>query len=407
MSSSKYKRSVVNVFKLLFVWFLSILLGIMFLLSLQYLKAEIFYKEKNQPFSGDHFYNPYKDYSPVTLKANFHAHSVSWYHLTYGSQYPDEIFKEYKNHGYDIISISNYQKITKDLTSPNYINVYEHGYNFRKSHQLVINSDKVTYIDFSLFQNYHTKQQVINKLKSRGGLVALAHPELRKGYKEEEMKYLKGYDFIEVFNRYKISSGIWDAALTSGYPAWILADDDCHDIDDPRLIFDNWNRICSGGSTKEEILSALKRGCSYGVRNLNHVETNFLDSCVVVGDELRVYFRSKADTILFISDNGVVRKGVNNEAFSTYKIPKSDSYVRVEAKSKGELIYLNPVIRYNGYQINQNSGLPPVNTKLTLLLRIFIIFLTISIFVLMLVLNGRLVKSAPALKSVLRFKNGF
>jgi hypothetical protein len=407
MLSSKNKGSVVCIFKKIFVWFLNFLLVLMLLFTLQYYKAKIFYKEKNLPFSGDYFYNPYKDYSPVTLKANFHAHSVTWHHLAKGSQTPEEIYKEYKDNGYDIISIANYQKITKDLTSPNYINVYEHGYNFRKSHQLVINSERVTYFDFSLFQNYNTKQQVINKLKSRGGLIALAHPELMKGYKEEEMKYLKGYDFIEVFNRYKISEKIWDAALTSGYPAWILSDDDCHDIDDPNFIFDNWNRISSVGNTKEEILSALKRGCSYGVRNLNHAETNFLDSCVLKGDELRVFFRSKADTILFISDNGAIRKGVYNEAYATYKISKSDSYVRVEAKSNNELIYLNPVIRYNGYQLNKNSGLPPVNKKLTFLLRSFLVILTISIFILIRFLNGRFVKSAPALKSVLPSEGGF
>ncbi len=281
MPASVYSKSLIRILKKLLIFSLSLILGLVFLFSIQYYKIEIFIKEKNTPFSGDHFYNPYKDFSQNTLRANFHAHSNAWFHMTDGTHKPDEIYEHYKNNGYDIISISDYQKITTDKYSQNYIPVYEHGYNYRKSHQLVINNREVNYSDFSIFLNYHTRQQVINMLRSPDGLVALAHPNLRHGYRVEDMKYLKGYDFIEVFNRYNTASKLWDAALTSGYPAWIFANDDCHDINRPDLTFNNWIRISSSGQTREEILSALKSGCFYGVRNLNHVETNFLDSCII------------------------------------------------------------------------------------------------------------------------------
>jgi hypothetical protein len=379
-------------------------LGLIFVFTLQYLKIEIFFKEKNTPFSGDYFYNPYKDFSQSTLKANFHAHSKPGRNSINNPNETDKVYEHYKNNGYDIISLSDYQKISEDRTSPNYIPVYEHGYNLRKSHQLVINSQKVSFFDFSIIQTYNTRQQVINKLKLRDGLIVLAHPDLWGGYTEEDMNYLKGYDFIEVVSNYKVSANIWDAALTSGYPAWLLADDDCHDINRPSQSFNNWTRISSLSPIKEEVISAMKRGCHYGVRNLKHNETNRLDSCVVNGNELRVYLKNRADKITFISDNGSTRKAVTDVAAASYLIAKNDSYVRVEARSGDELIYLNPVIRYNGYQLTYNTGFPLVNTTLTILFRGFVLMLSMSILLLILVLNGRVVIPARSFKPVFNIR---
>jgi hypothetical protein len=379
---------------------MTFLLGLIFIFTLQYLKIEIFFKEKNTPFSGDYFYNPYKDFSPITLKANFHTHSKPGDNSYINPNGKELVYDHYKKNGYDIVSLSDYQKISEDQNSQNYIAVYEHGYNLRKSHQLVINSKKVSFFDFSIFQTYDTRQQVINKLKLAEGLIVLAHPDLWRGYTEEDMSYLKGYDFIEVVSNYKISANIWDAALTSGYPAWLLANDDCHDISRPSQSFNNWTRIGSSSRTKEEVIGAMKRGCHYGVRNLKHTETNCLDSCVVHGNELRVYLKSRADKISFISDNGSTRKEVNNVADASYLIARDDSYVRVEAKSGDELIYLNPVIRYNGYQLSYNTGFPLINTTLTLLYRFLVLLLSLSVLFLILLLNGRVVIPAQVFKPV-------
>lgn len=375
----------------------------LFLFSFQYYKIEIFHKEKNLPFSGDLFYNPYQDFPLKTLKANFHAHSKAWFNLTDGIQDEQIIYDHYKKNGYDIISLSNYQKISDDRSSPDYIPVYEHGYNITKTHQLVINSPKVCFSDFSLFQNYHTRQQVINVLKESGGLVALAHPDLLLGYSKSDMKYLKGYDFIEVLNNFRISADLWDEALTDGYPAWLLADDDCHDISDPGFTFTKWTRIGSVSRNKTDILNALKRGCHYGVSSPHHSEVNFLDSCKVYGNELRVYFRQKADRITFISDDGNIVKEVENEAFARYMIQRDNSYVRVMARNGSELIYLNPIIRYNGYSLTSGYGFPAVNKTITVLTRSFLVLFSLLILVAILAINGKIVRPVQALRYSFRF----
>ncbi len=376
MQLNTYKEKKSLILQKLKIWCVNFLFLLLFLISVQYLKIEIFYKEKNKPFAGDFFYNPYKTFKTGTLKANFHAHSKD---CTFSPREPlnsSVVYDHYRKKGYDITSLSDYQKITIPDEGKNYIPVYEHGYNLLKSHQLVINSERVSFFDFSVFTFYHTRQQVINRLKQRGGLVALAHPKLRNGYTASDMEYLKGYDFIEVFNNCMVSTDIWDAALTSGYPAWILANDDCHDIRRPDQFFNNWTRISASDNSKEEILNSLKKGCHYGVRNRSHRENNFLDSCVVTGNVLKVYFRNKADRILFFADDGILRKEVINTKSASYLITPEDHYVRIETVSGEEKILLNPVIRFNGYQLTYNMGFPLVNTSLTIFVRFIILIVT-------------------------------
>lgn len=125
-----------------------IVLSAILILDSQYNSVEIFYKKMNKPFEGNQFYNPYKNYSVNTLRANFHSHSVAWLNLTNGSQDPSEICKFYHNNGYDIISVSNYEEIAKGDSSTLYFPAYEHGFNLLKRHQLIISPDKVSYFDF-------------------------------------------------------------------------------------------------------------------------------------------------------------------------------------------------------------------------------------------------------------------
>ncbi len=372
------------------VFLLSLLLGLLCLFSLQYLKIEIFYKERNIPFSGDYFYNPYQTYCGNTLRANFHAHSVKPFSLNNGSNKPDSIFEHYRQNGYDVISLSDYQKISMDAGNPDYIPVYEHGYNLLKNHQLVINPGRVSFFDFSLVRNYHTEQKVISRLRHNEGMIVLAHPGLWNGYREEDMEYLKGYSFIEVFNSYKTSREIWDAALSCGYPAWILANDDCHDIKNPGQSLNNWTMISTGDKNREEMLSSLKAGCHYGVKSPSHVEINYLDSCLVRDNILKVFFREKADRITFVADNGAIRKEIYSRSYAEYRISNNDSYIRVEARSGEECICLNPVIRYNGYQLSENYGLPQVNLALTIIVRVAILIMAAILFFIILAINGRI-----------------
>src|SRR5262249_31664412 len=153
-----------------------------------------------------------------------------------GHQSPKKIISPYrKDLNYDIAAISNYEKRTHYLPAdcPQYIPVYEHGYNIDKVHQLVFGTDPIVYYDITLFQTLDNKQYIINSEKRDSGIVVIAHPGVRSAYSKSDMEKLSGYDMLEVLNKDKIATQQWDEALSSGKAAWIIADDDCHDISKP------------------------------------------------------------------------------------------------------------------------------------------------------------------------------
>ncbi|MEJ2217622.1 MAG: hypothetical protein P8099_13515 [Gemmatimonadota bacterium] len=136
-----------------------------------------------RPFSGPELKNPYAGANGRWWKANFHAHSEAWDGITNGHQPPAEVLRAYHEMGYDIAAVSNYQSIYgAGRQDPVFIPVYEHGYNIRKVHELVIGAKRVTWLDFPLDQDLSDKQFMLDRLDAAGGIVAIAHPWLRNGY---------------------------------------------------------------------------------------------------------------------------------------------------------------------------------------------------------------------------------
>jgi hypothetical protein len=357
-------------------------------------------------FNGNYFYNPYSNYYPKPIKANFHAHSQVHLGLTNGSQPAEELLSHYQNNGYDIISLSNYQKISLSPQNSNYIPVYEHGYSIRKSHQLIINASSVSYFDFPVFQSYHHKQQVLKKLKNESSLIAIAHPLLRDGYNYNDFKYLKGYNLIEVFNNRKAYTSVWDEALSNGYLVWLIANDDTHDIRRTDHTFVSWTRIGVPDNSKSKVLHALSVGCHYGVRNTDNKENNKLDSCKLNGDTITVYFNTIAQSIAFISDGGVKQQVVDSAKCASYAIKPTDTYVRIEARSHNEIICLNPIVRYDGTNLPFAASFPKVDIVKTVLFRFMVLIVNSITLILFLALYPKLRRRTLRWANGLFFRGG-
>src|SRR5262245_30621623 len=62
-------------------------------------------------FRGAHFWNPYAATTANWKRANFHAHGRAWIGLTSGEQSDFEVVRRYRELGYDIPCVSNYQQI--------------------------------------------------------------------------------------------------------------------------------------------------------------------------------------------------------------------------------------------------------------------------------------------------------
>jgi hypothetical protein len=321
------------------------------------------------PFSGNKIFNPYKDMDSLNWKkANFHFHTKAWSGITSGRNNSNEKFWEiYKKLGYDIATISNYQSISRfNYDSSFYIPAYEHGFNATKTHQMCIGARKVLWLDYSLFQNLNTKQNMLNLLRGENEIVAVAHPDWGKGYSLHNMRYLSDYDLIEALDANWRSIPHWDVALSSGHPVYILGDDDAHDISNPYQVGRCCTFINSATTDPGDILTSLKQGNAFGADVYMYDKETFddkarhakqipnLNRVKIVRDTLWVSVSQEAKKFLFIGQDGKVKKAVLNTSIAFCKINTDDTYIRTEIifptdfNGEGTKFYLNPVFRYSG-----------------------------------------------------------
>jgi len=319
------------------------------LLLFTYLPCNIYSFQPPKKFTGNYLFNPYKYDSCFSWQqSNFHAHSIAWKGVTNGKEKAAYIIKEYKSKGYAYASISDYEKVSAADKAPCSVNVYEHGYNISKVHQLVLMPQHICYEDFPLFQFTSAKQTTISKLDEYSKAIVLAHPKLRHGYKDIDLKKLTGYNLMEVLNHSVNSSKKWDIALSAGKPVWIIGDDDSHDVNDLHQTFVNWTMIDCAQHNKDSLIQHLIDGDAYGVVGKNAENNNKLVSVVIKGALINVKVQSKADSIQFIGQGGLVKDVHFNTNTATYVFKKEDSYIRTVIYTKTSAMYLNPVIRYNG-----------------------------------------------------------
>ncbi len=370
---------LIKLFKFLFkliLWVLSLLVLIFFFI---YALAPIYKFTEPQPFSGDKFLNPYENIdSSNWKKGNFQVQSRAWMGITNGRHNTNEAIQAiYKQLGYDIIVTSDYMRInTFGEGSPNYIPTYEHGYGWRKNHQVCLGASRVCWRDYPFYQSLSHKQHVLNFLRDQNEIVAIAHPELRGGYTLEDMKYLGNYDLIEAFNNVRFSIPHWDAALSNGHLAYLLANDDAHNIFNPEEVGMVFTMINTPGLEKGAVLNALKTGRSYAVRmnmregadfvekTINHKNIPVLKSMEVIGDTLFVEMSEKAAKIRFLRQDGQLIHRVFDSCCAAYTFAPGDSYIRTEIVfPDGTEFYFNPVVRYDGLQVVQQPAAQINNTK--------------------------------------------
>ncbi|MFA7272623.1 MAG: hypothetical protein WC044_02080 [Crocinitomicaceae bacterium] len=351
----------------------TLFLVVAFIVGGIYLTTRMYDFPPSKPFSGEFFYNPYAsctDKTP-TLRANFHAHTVAWGNVTYGHNSDQELYDGYVANGYDIAGISNYHTISSygKGKSSVYIPIYEHGYNVFKSHCLALKAKEVSYLDYPLFQSTSHQQTIIENIKKTGSLVAVAHPNLVGSRTMEDMKCLVHYDFLEVLNHYRNSDKEWDAALSSGRLSWIIANDDTHDVTDETAM-KIWNVIYSNSRNADSILTNMKRGMHYGVKTEQGINNNELVSCQVENDVIRVSFKNPVLHFDVMGQDGKMIDYQYSNRYFEYKIKPTDTYIRFVAKSHKSIIFMNPIVRYDGKNLPLTSQVAPLlNVPKTFIVR--------------------------------------
>jgi len=317
----------------------------------QYLFCPSFSFADPQPFSGSLLYNPYDSINPKDWKkCNFHAHTNAWHGMTHGSGTARDVYHVYDSMNYAVHCVSDYQSINKTYEgTAGYIPAYEHGYNTGKTHQLVVGSNKVKWIDYFFPQTLSNKQDVLNHLFGPDNIVFVNHPQSFHGYNASDFKYLTNYNCMEVLSPYAISIACWDTALSNGKPVFVTGDDDEHNIFSKNSVARMCTCINATSTDQKTVLNALKKGKSYGVMLGNHEQQPpVLNSLKLRGDTMQVEMNASANQISFIGQNGKLLSKNSNTSCATYIIKPEDRYVRtVVDYPSGTSIFLNPVFRYD------------------------------------------------------------
>lgn len=374
------------------------LLGILFLLLMlyiPYLWSPIYTFTEPKPFAGEQIYNPYQAIdSSKWIKANLHGHTKSWFGLTDGNTSENDYIHTYKTLGYEVIGISNYQKLSAESKiGDEYIDNYEHGYGITKNHHLILGAYKVCWWDFFYYQTLHQKQYMIHRLLTTADFVAINHPRFSRAMYVNDMKYLSDYHCLEVLNKFSNSINYWDTALSSGKPVFLIANDDVHNAGNMRELA---RRITFANSdvSKASFIHALKTGKSYGVDlfhdDADNLQSKYariknlpkLNSVTVDNEKLMVGLNQKVPVFRFIGQGGVVKQQQNETDIAVYMMDSADSYIRVEIVCHdGSVIFLNPIYRYSETPFNQNS--PHINLLMTNIKRFFVLLLLFGILIIL------------------------
>jgi len=382
-------KVIFRFFKRFLLVMLVMLIG---MLLMFYLLAPVYQFSGPVPFSGKKIYNPYTNMrSSDWKKYNFQVQSKAWMGITSGRDNTNTLIDSiYHQLGYDHVATSDYQKINSyQSEQPAYIPTYEHGYNAFKTHQVCIGAKKVLWTDLILWQSLSMKQWIIDLLQKDSRFVVLAHPLLRNGYTINDMKYLTNYQGIEVLNNLRVSLEHWDEALGSGQIAWIISNDDAHDVRNSNEVGRRFTLINSPSTNNEDIMAALEKGNAIGVdfyrisdepMEEKIIRSRILPSLISVEvshDSLIVTIDSLAKEIRFVGHGGKLLKTVHHTNLAFFVIPITEPYVRTEIEfDSHSIFYLNPMIRYSGNDLI-TSKKASINPSATLRLRILYFILAL------------------------------
>jgi hypothetical protein len=384
----------VNIFRIITKFLAGICILILIILILQYAVNPKYTFPEPQAFNGDYIYNPYRNFDRTKWRmANFHAHTRKIFdHAKSASRSNPLLDSLYRSFGYNIISISDYQSISHyESKNEWFVPVYEHGYQYYKNHQLVLNAKKVNWLDFPFPQTLSNKQYIIDQLKKDStALITIVHPMYRKAYSCKDFKYLSNFNCLEIANSKHLFISYYDCVLSAGHPVFLMADDDVHDLKNIKDNVSSFNLI-NTDLLRDSILYSLRTGRSMAVRlNISSFKTNEekraavlklpeVSSITFKNDTITVGLNQSVKSIRFIGQNGTEKMSLLNCSTGSYSFGKQDTYIRTEIECNDSTTYfLNPFIRYNGKRLTDYKA--SYNVLETWALRSAALFILLLIF---------------------------
>jgi hypothetical protein len=234
-------------------------------------------------------------------------------------------------------------------------------------------------MEFPFWQGVNQKQYILDRLLSTAALVSINHPARLEGYTVDDMRYLSGYQLLEVINDHEAGDRFWDAALSAGHRVWGIAGDDVHDLTDRCRVGVACTMINSDSSRPNDIIEALRAGRSYlGSRHgLTGTETETTLAGVKVDrNTVTVTINGPAATD-FVGQDGHSEATVVNTTSASYMLQPRDTYIRAIVRGAHADLYVNPLVRTDPRDATQPAT--EVSRGWTILWRVAIITLCIAV----------------------------
>jgi hypothetical protein len=344
--------------------FLLVILALSILVTIFYLLCPVYDFEDSQPFNGNNIYNPYSDISVMNWKkASLHTHTTA----SDGHNELQEVQEAYSKFGYDILAITDHSKVILTGLSPDHeIPAYEHGLNLGFYHTVNIGIQTGSIYDYPFIATRSHKYNILKLMSDKADIVILAHPSRCLWLEPEDMKYLDHLQSLEVnWSDKDGKQDYLDAALSAGLPLYVVASDDCHDVNNPSKFARAATFINTPSTKYHDIKNTLQDGSSFGVvipdlkdpeyklkRNLN---LPYLTGLNIARDTIECSF-SEPCIIRVYGQNGKLRYTSEDDSAITIPFTREDTYLRFTSEFKdGVLLYTNPVYRYSGSNINRQS----------------------------------------------------
>ncbi len=276
--------------------------------------------------------NPFET-SGNWYKGNLHCHTTR----SDGRVTPDERVRDYAEHGYDFLALTDHERVTTVPNNPTDMTLITGG-EFSAANPwggpgfhvvgLGVPSHLLVLPDMAV-------QEVLDAIRQAGGIAIVAHPYWC-GLTMKDFDRLDGFVAIEIFNTdcmHGIGKGLstvhWDNLLASGWKGWGIACDDAHfaDID----TYGGWIMVKAPSKSPDDILAAITDGTFYATTGPT------IHSAVRTAEGFSVEC-SEVDWVTFIADRSkgcrVCPEDGSQITSASMELRGSESYVRIECVSR-------------------------------------------------------------------------
>ena len=290
------------------------------------------------------------DLDAAWLKGNLHTHSTE----SDGDSTPAALVEWYRAHGYDFLSITDHDKVTRTAATGLVLIDGEEVTDRLPKKPLHVNAIGITKV--VLPQRGRTPVEVLQRnidaVRAAGGIALINHPNFGWAFGAKELLQVDDATLLEVASGHPFvnSDGppsvesMWDAMLTAEKRIYAAAVDDVHHLQRP------WAEdiappgkawvVVRAERDARAIVEALAFGDFYASTGVE------LEDYLVNPKRLTVCIRPKSGAryqTLFIGSGGKVLQKTSGTT-ATYAVRGDEQYVRAKViDSNGRVAWLQPL----------------------------------------------------------------